>query len=168
MTPRTKSVLIVVGTFIIGMIIGSLLTTAYVHHRRAKLEAFRQPDGFVGMFHDIIQPSDPTQQAAIDSVIRRNGLWFAHSAEQHRIEYRARLDSMAAELHPLLSAEQNDRLQHWMNDPDRMHGPGPMRGPGPGSPRGPEPGGGPQPGPGPMHDQGAAPVPPPPPAPAHP
>ena len=154
-----KAALILIGTLLLGVLLGAVGTGALAHQRIERVQDLRRPGGFVAHMEDVIRPRDSAQHAAIlphleatghlnDSIIR--------GANDH---LRAALDSMRARLAPLLDADQKRRLDEVGRLPAPFGPPG-RGGPPPGGmgpppdappgggppPRGGPPGGGPPPG----------------------
>lgn len=121
MTPRIKSTLVVIGTLLVGIVLGGFLTVFIIHPRPSKPPGFRTRDGFVKAMEDVIEPTDDVQKAAIDSVLRPSSVQFEEVFRRHRAEFRRMFDSMSSQLRPVLSPEQQGNLQHWLQESERKH-----------------------------------------------
>lgn len=143
MTARTKSTLILIATLALGMVLGSLITGAAVNRRLERIADMRTARGMAFFLERSIQPESEEQRAAIRAVLEDAAPAFTEVMRESR-ERMARLtDSLRAELEPLLSEEQRERLDEGMR---MRHGgppfgpPGERGGPGP-EPRRPRPDG---------------------------
>lgn len=128
MTTRSKSILILSGTLLIGLVIGALGAGAIIGSRVDQFERMRRPGGIPQMIEEAIMPTDETQRRkiviALDSLDARQLRLREYNAQQHD----AIFDSLRSDLDSILTPEQRTRLQEWQTQ-DR--GPrGRPRGPG--------------------------------------
>ena len=148
---RTAAVLLV-GTLVVGIALGVLGAGAL----RPRLEARRPPPrrddrgrgagGFAAHMLEVIEPRDSVQGARVRVIVERAAVRNRAFIEDLNHSLRGSVDSMRAELAPLLSSDQRDRLERATNQLPPVRGPGPpgpregggMKGEGP-------PGGGPPP-----------------------
>ncbi len=113
MTDRTKSVLLIVATLVIGMVLGSLVTGAIANRR---LDNLAEARGRISAFFlDAVEPESEEQAAAIREVLDAAAPRFKEIFESTRGEMMRLSDSVMAELDPILTDEQKKRLQ------ERMH-----------------------------------------------
>jgi alkanesulfonate monooxygenase SsuD/methylene tetrahydromethanopterin reductase-like flavin-dependent oxidoreductase (luciferase family) len=122
---RTKSVLILSATLLIGIVLGGVISGAIVNRRLQHLTELRRPGGLAFFLEHAIQPEDEEQAAAIHDVLERMGPRFHEILERSHSEMEALRDSVRAELDPILTEEQKERLE----TRTRMR-PGSMRPPG--------------------------------------
>lgn len=115
MKARTKSALLLVATLVIGGLIGALVTGAVVNNRLDALRGLRERGGFAERMEEVIQPRDAAQQAEIRAVLEASHERFEAMRRRHREEFRANRDSLRAELAPLLSPDQQTRLDEWFS-----------------------------------------------------
>jgi hypothetical protein len=130
---RTKSVLILSATLLIGIVLGGVISGAIVNRRLQHLTELRRPGGLSFFLEHAIQPESEEQAEAIHDVLDRMGPKFHEILEQSHREMEALRDSVRVELDPILTEEQKERLE----ERTRMR-PGFMRPPGfrgPGRPR---------------------------------
>ena len=107
MSTRSKTALIILVTFLIGMLVGSLITTHVTLYQFQK-RAFRMrtPNGFIERLEMIIQPDD-SQKEAVRKVLLKH---FEQVAEM-RDGMPALIDSLHKDLDPILTEEQKQRLK---------------------------------------------------------
>lgn len=134
MTTRTKSALTILSTLVLGIVIGGLGASAIISSRSDQFRRLRMQGGPREMIEEVLRPVSPEQQsriaAALDSMAQRHGRLRESTSEHHA----AIIDSLRAELAPILTAEQLDRFDRWQEQ-DRRAGGGPP--PGFGPPHGP-------------------------------
>ncbi len=109
----TRAALVLIGTLVLGVLLGALGDAALVRHRNAAVRELRRPPGFVAHMEDIIQPRDAAQRAQIHAALEATALAndsIIRSANDH---LRSALDSMRARLAPLLDAAQRARLDEF-------------------------------------------------------
>jgi len=88
----------------------------------------------------VIEPRDATQEAQVRAIVERTAIRNRAIIQDLNRSLRASVESMRAELAPMLSDDQRDRLQRATNQLPPVRGPGP-----PGDRGGPPPGGLPPP-----------------------
>ncbi len=125
MSARTKSVLLVIATLLIGLVLGALLNARLAERRIERIASLRSERGFVQFIEDAVQPRDDSQREAIRDVLRRAGERMAAHQERSRREARAMLDSTRAELADVLTPEQMQRLDERFEAGRRMRRFGP-------------------------------------------
>ena len=112
MTDRTKSVLLIVATLVIGMVLGSLVTGAIANRR---LDSLAEARGRMSAFFvDAIEPESEEQAEAIREVLDGAAPRFKEIFEATRGEMKRLSDSVMAELDPILTDEQKERLEKRM------------------------------------------------------
>jgi len=114
MKTRTKSALLLLGTLFIGILLG-ILTASTLQHRRAEtIRKVHQHGGTTRLLEKVIAPEDSLQRAQI--------LEIMHGVEENlqdaRTECRqliaTRHDSLRTKLQAVLTAEQQERLDNWL------------------------------------------------------
>ena len=83
-----------------------------------------RPGGFAEHMQQVIEPRGPEQAAAVRVVVERTAARNRGLIEQLNRSLRASVDSMRAELGPLLDADQRDRLERATNQLPPVGGPG--------------------------------------------
>ena len=120
MKTRTKSVLIILGTLIIGIVLGGILTGAIVRHRLNRIAESQTRPGFVKIMEHIIKPTDK-QKKQIEPILKKSAhrLYQLHlGCKQEMIQFG---DSMRSELKPYLTDEQFNRLTRKMHHHEHEH-----------------------------------------------
>lgn len=130
MTPQTKSALLLGGALVTGVLLGALIVGAFVSQRVDRLDALREPARLARFMEDAIEPTSPAQRDSIRAVLRYRARQTAAILQDTRRDLHAVQDSLRADLQPLLSDEQLNRLRERM----RMGPPGPRPGLLPGGP----------------------------------
>ena len=87
-----------------------------------------RPGGFAEHMQQVIEPRGPEQAAAVRVVVERTAARNRALIEHLNGSLRASVDSMRAELGPLLDADQRDRLERATNQLPPVGGPGAPRG----------------------------------------
>ncbi|MES2177668.1 MAG: hypothetical protein V4550_07355 [Gemmatimonadota bacterium] len=110
MTAGTKSALLLGATLLVGMVLGAAGAGSLDRQRRERLGGMGRPPGLARHIEEVINPRDGAQAEQLRPIIQR-------AAERNQLlirrtndELRASIDSMRAELDPLLDADQRDRL----------------------------------------------------------
>ncbi|WP_456424618.1 hypothetical protein [Rhodocaloribacter sp.] len=115
MNARTKSALILLVTLAVGILIGSLATSAVINHRIEQLAELRRPTGFSLMLERVIRPQDETQREQIRAILEEAGARMAELRRSHFSELKSIIDSTRARLDPILTPEQKQRLEAWFS-----------------------------------------------------
>lgn len=118
MTPeRKKTVLIIAGTLIIGIVIGALLTGMFArqHYRGERSARGRDMgkggrQGFASRLIRLVQ-ADSTQVPLLKPVIEETMTRIDAIQGRSREEVRHVIDSMEVKLQPILRPDQMDRLK---------------------------------------------------------
>jgi hypothetical protein len=114
MTASTKSVLMLFSTLLIGVLLGSLTTGAMNNRRMHNLAEMRSARGLAFYLEDVVQPVSEEQREAIRAVLEEAAPKFAETMMESRERMRELTDSVRAELDPLLTEEQRQRLEERM------------------------------------------------------
>jgi hypothetical protein len=112
MSIRTKTILVIIATLIIGMVLGVLMGGPIMRHHFERPPKFTQPERskhFVTLFERLIQPRD-TQREAVVEILNKYSKRIEGLDSRHRLEMQALFDSMQTELSPILTEEQKAQL----------------------------------------------------------
>lgn len=147
MNMKTKAIVVLVLTLIIGFILG-MLTSAQIRHSRMKeMRTFFSGKDYAEMMLNVIQP-DEDQKAKLEEVMGR----FYKTTRDMQSDFRTDFDSVTAsfkkEIDTLLTTEQLEKvreletrnremMQKMRKEPREHHRPGGFR---PGEQPGPPPG----------------------------
>jgi hypothetical protein len=111
MKAKAKSFIILVVTFALGILLGVVISNTFVRsHFRGKIDRLRTPEGFIGMYERIIVPEE-TQSDTLQVILRNHFEKMRIQGEEGFNKFRALEDSLYQALEPLLTPEQNQRLQ---------------------------------------------------------
>lgn len=110
MTTKSKTTFIILGTLIIGMVIGALSSGMWRQKRIEKFGRMRPQQQFIESIENIIKP-DEAQRKAIEKVLEKRFEHIAQIRERHEQEMMAAFDSLKQELNSLLTEEQQKRLE---------------------------------------------------------
>lgn len=122
MNLQLKSALIIIATMVIGILIGTFIVAPLAARRYlAKMETLRHRAGLAYGIERMILP-DRSQKEYVEPVIRKYSERFEMLFQKHRREVQTLVDSLEAELNPLLTEEQKQRLerlrsQRWRHPP---------------------------------------------------
>lgn len=105
-----KPVLIVLGTFIMGMVVGLLLTGVVIRKQLEPVRSLQTAKGIKNMVSKIMV-DDTTNQAAIFEVMNENIAEMQALDLEYRAEMQINMDSLAKDLQPFLNEKQNLVLQ---------------------------------------------------------
>ena len=109
MQPKTKSILLITGVLLIGIIIGALGSTLLTKNMwKERVSRFRTPEGFTERILDRIDP-DPDKREAVENILLEQHQNLTKKFEQTRMEMEAHVDSVLQKLKPLLNEEQMER-----------------------------------------------------------
>jgi hypothetical protein len=110
MKMETKTVLIVLGTLILGMIIGALISGAFARHRIRRFMSMGEPGRLEAHVERIIDP-DESKREAVREILRKHSERFLEIHSQFEGEMLALRDSLRKDLDPILTDEQKERLE---------------------------------------------------------
>ncbi len=131
MQPSSKSFLMLLTTLGLGVVLGAAAMAGFRPGGPLRPPPGGGPGGFIEHMERTIQPHDAAQRAAILPILEATDRRNRTSVESSRAVMRANLDSMVANLAPLLDERQRGRLVELtrrLGDPKR---PGPEEGPPP-------------------------------------
>lgn len=137
MTAKSKSIAIIVGTLLVGAIIGSLATGAVFSQRVAELQALRSENGLTPFLERVIEPTDDAQKKQIRAVLEKSARRQMEIRRSIAAEHREVFEEMREELSQILTDEQKAALRAWIETdrrqrrrlppPDMMRRPGDPR-----------------------------------------
>lgn len=113
---RTKTVLVLIGTLVLGMVLGALLTGVFVRHRIHHLRQLRTPAGFTQEMMQAIEPTGPDQREALRKALKSHVQRMREIRERYRKELRAEVDSMHAAAEKLMTPKQQQRMREKMKE----------------------------------------------------
>ncbi len=113
----------IVGTLIVGVALGMLMSGALERRRHERVETMRQPGGFVEEMERVIQPRDAAQRDSLRPYLQATDQHNRAIVDGVRGSLRAEIDSMRAKVDKLLDDKQKARLADFAER-------GPQRNPG--------------------------------------
>jgi len=118
MNTKMKIVLIIIVTLVIGIVLGAMLNRAFLRHRIQRAFADRNPLGMVSFIERNIRPT-PEQREQIREILEKHRKKSAEMREKFMMEMQAEFESLEAELDPILTSEQKNRLKRRFRGPWR-------------------------------------------------
>ncbi len=110
MTARTKSLLALGGTLLLGMILGGLLVGTIVKKRATMLALVMvNEQRFIQRLEDIVEP-DAAQKDTVRSILEQHGSVITSRSQEFRRAQWQSFDSLKRALQPVLTAEQYAQL----------------------------------------------------------
>ena len=124
MTIKIKTTLIIIFTFIIGMVAGSFITQAFYRYRMEKVLSMSAPALFTTHFERIIEPT-AEQRESVRKILNKYGQQMFQMRQKNLKELFIINQSMQKELNSILTPEQQQRLQRrfFMRRPGRFFRP---------------------------------------------
>ena len=129
-SPRTKSIALLVTTLLLGIVLGAVLNAWWARERFERLRRLRTPGGFEQIVVRTLEPNSPEQRQAIEAVVGRAARRLDSLRTRHWGEVRATVDSMRADLRPILTDAQMRGLSRRIRmhrQRGRFRTPGPAR-----------------------------------------
>lgn len=122
MSPRLRSALLLLGTFVLGIALGALALGAVIHHRHDRMHELHHRTGLVRYVMVAIEPRDEAQRRAILPHVEE----AAGAAHEEMVTTHERLmelmDEMRNSLRPVLTEEQLERLESSLDMAERRMG----------------------------------------------
>jgi hypothetical protein len=116
-SPRTKSIILLVATLLLGIVLGAVLNAWWARERFERLRRLRTPSGFEQIVIRTLEPESPEQRRRIEAVVGRAARRLDSLRTRHWGEVQATVDSMRVDLEPVLTDEQSEILTRRI----RMH-----------------------------------------------
>ena len=118
MTATTRSVLILAATLLVGGAVGAVTTGTVMNKRLDELQSLRTRGGFMRVVMEVINPADEARRQEVGALLRASGERMSDLRSECVVGYRTEIDSLRAQLDPLLTTEEHARLQAFL-DRDR-------------------------------------------------
>ncbi len=110
MTTKSKSMIVILSTLLLGMIIGLLLGGAIRHRKKTDFDQMPRSDRFNHSMRRIIRPTEK-QKAAMDKILKSRYGQIGELRENFEEEIYAVYDSLKTDLDALLTDKQRKRLE---------------------------------------------------------
>ena len=121
MSPRAGSALVLLGTLLLGIVLGALGSGAMRHHRSHSMHGLHHPDGLASYMLEAIEPRDDAQRQAIMPHVERAAANTTTELGSVHEELMAELTALRDSLRPILSDEQLRRLDDAMFGLEQRH-----------------------------------------------
>jgi hypothetical protein len=119
---KAKPAVVIIGTLIIGMILGALGLSVFMHYRMQHLHNMMGRNGFQQRLLESISPLSDSQRRAVEQVIDLSSVKIDSTISLSRLRMDAIIDSMIAQLDTQLSAEQKARMHKTIGLRPPRHG----------------------------------------------
>lgn len=113
MKARTKSVLILTFTLVVGGLIGSLATSAVHNYRWEQIRKLSTHEGFVEAMEDVVDVDDAAQREQVRAVLDQYADYVSDARRAYYHERRDLASSLHVRLSALLEADQRAELDRW-------------------------------------------------------
>jgi uncharacterized membrane-anchored protein YhcB (DUF1043 family) len=121
MNIKVKTALILIGTLVIGIVLGAMLNRAFMQMRIKGFLAMRTHKGFVERLEEIIQPS-ASQKKEVTAILDKYALQFDTLHEEFKGRMASHLDSFKTDLTPVLTPEQMKIMEEKFFKTGPFHG----------------------------------------------
>ena len=111
---KAKPVLIIVGSVLIGIIIGFLVSAQLRHRRMKPVRVFTSERYFREVLYRVIEP-DPELQKKLEPVIKKYGRQSIELQEEFRKRFDTQSDDYWKEIKQLLTDEQLKQIEDYRN-----------------------------------------------------
>ena len=114
MSTRTKSMLLLSGVLLLGMLLGALASGTVFNRRLTRIAELRTSRGMAFVLEEVVRPETEEQRQAFREVIEEMAPAYAEVFERTGTDLRALNDSVLARVRPLLTEQQSERLQRYL------------------------------------------------------
>ena len=125
MNDKLKFTGIIIGTLLIGFVIGFLTNGRLVKSRIDRMQSFYTEKGADRAFMRVLDPT-PEQMEKVRPILQRHAQQNRELLTNHRVEQQALFIELENELRPFLTHEQMERLDdlknRWRQRFDRSRG----------------------------------------------
>lgn len=110
MSMKLKVTFIIVITLVLGIVVGFLLNRTYSQRRVRNILSRRSPEFFVTFYERILEP-DTKQSKLIREILDTHAKQVSDIRENFQEELQSLFESMKAQIDPILTPEQKERLK---------------------------------------------------------
>ena len=111
MNLQVKPALIIIGTLLIGIVLGALISGALAERRYREIRCMLRSDLLTERLIEIIEPLEDKQREEVRAIVEQTSVRVRNLTRETRFEMHAVMDSLFAELQPLLTDRQKARLE---------------------------------------------------------
>ncbi len=122
MNLKVKITFLIIMTLIIGIVIGAMINRAVSQNRIKRILERRNPPIFISFYERIIEPN-ADQHDSIRKILDKYAQSFSEIRTDFQEQLHSSFESMKAELDPLLTPEQKERLERGFPRPPRFFPP---------------------------------------------
>jgi hypothetical protein len=115
MKPKSKSAIVLLGTLVLGILLGGFGWSAIHNQRIDRMHSLRNSGTLSHVVQEVVKPVDSAQSARIDSIATAAERDLKTMYREVSTRRSARFDSMRISLEDILSPEQVERLEEWIN-----------------------------------------------------
>lgn len=106
---KTKSILILLVTLILGIVIGFQINEILIKRRFEEMRAAGRPGSFIKLFENILQPNEK-QKVLLDPIFIKYQEKIDNVISNNRLQVDAQMDSLTNELKPILTQDQLEKF----------------------------------------------------------
>ena len=110
MKTKYKTVLIIIGTFLLGLAVGALGSQLYYRYRVNQIVTVRSPQLMFRFVEKAVQP-DPTQMAEVRRILEKHGRLVYSTMQENRDRQLQQFQALKDELATVLKPEQMRRFE---------------------------------------------------------
>lgn len=110
MNIKLKITFIIIITLVIGIVIGAMLNRTLTQNRVKRILSRRNPPVFISFYERIIEP-DTNQREEIRKILDKHAKHLSEIRANFSEELQSSMESLRAELDPILTPEQKKRLE---------------------------------------------------------
>lgn len=119
MNMKLKVTFIIIITLVLGIVVGALANRTFSQRRIRSILSSRSPEFFVAFYERILEP-DTEQSKMIREILDKYAKSISESRENFTSEMQSTFESMKAEIDPILTPEQKERLKERFPRPSRF------------------------------------------------
>ncbi len=110
MKTKYKTVLIIIGTFLLGLAVGALGSQLYYRYRVNQIVTVRSPQLMFRFVEKAVQP-DPSQMAEVRRILEKHGRLVYSTMQENRDRQLQQFQALKDELATVLKPEQMRRFE---------------------------------------------------------
>jgi len=110
MNMKLKVTFIIIITLVLGIVVGFMLNRTYSQRRVRNIISRRSPEFFVTFYERILEP-DTKQSKMIREILDTHAKQVSDIRENYQEEVQSLFESVKAQIDPILTPEQKERLK---------------------------------------------------------
>ncbi|MEM7036960.1 MAG: hypothetical protein AAF570_08280 [Bacteroidota bacterium] len=120
MKARTKSILALAGTLILGMVLGGLIASQVIRSHIQEFKALREPGGFRKQLVRVIEPTKD-QKPQVKAILKEFGQKTHEMHREHMQAFHAHFLQLRERLSEVLTPAQLDRVEKQIKRMEGRH-----------------------------------------------